>query len=421
MLKKYEDASLKTTTSLAALNFGQSAIFSASLAGIMYMASREILQGNMSVGDLVVVNGLLFQLSVPLNFLGSVYREIKQSLIDMQNMFNILKLEPSIVSKLGAPFIQITPKNSIIEFDNVTFSYHTNAVRKSNESNDGAKNDDAREGAKNDDAKEGAKNVGIQILRNLSFRVPSGSKVAIVGGSGSGKSTIVRLMYRFFDPIEGRILIAGHDLRDIDVECVRRSISVVPQDTVLFNNTIEYNLHYADFDRPIQDVYNASTMAELHETIQRWPAGYLTQVGERGLKLSGGEKQRVAIARAILKGSPILVFDEATSSLDSITEQKIMTALNRAAKGRTTVIIAHRLSTVVDADTILVLENGSLKESGNHFSLVSNPNSLYYDLWHKQHEADRMLRKKLANGELINKDGILINDEKLINGRRKDE
>ena len=412
MLKKYEDASLKTTTSLAALNFGQSAIFSASLAGIMYMASREILHGNMSVGDLVVVNGLLFQLSIPLNFLGSVYREIKQSLIDMQNMFNILKLEPSIVSKPGAPFIQITPKNSIIEFDNVTFSYHTNAIRKSNELNDGAKNDNP---------KEGAKNVGIQILKNLSFRVPSGSKVAIVGGSGSGKSTIVRLMYRFFDPIEGRILIAGHDLRDIDVECIRRSISVVPQDTVLFNNTIEYNLHYAGFDRPIQDVYNASTMAELHETIQRWPAGYLTQVGERGLKLSGGEKQRVAIARAILKGSPILVFDEATSSLDSITEQKIMTALNRAAKGRTTVIIAHRLSTVVDADTILVLENGSLKESGNHFSLVSNPNSLYYDLWHKQHEAERMLRKKLANGELINKNGILINDEKLINGRRKDE
>lgn len=366
-MKRFEDASLKTTTSLAALNFGQTAIFSASLAGIMYLASKEILHGNMSVGDLVVVNGLLFQLSVPLNFLGSVYREIKQSLIDMQNMFNILKLQPAIISKPNAPFITITPKNSTIEFDNVTFSYH------------------------------GDNEESVQILKDLSFKVPSGSKVAIVGGSGSGKSTIVRLMYRFFDPNKGRILIAGHDLRDIDVECVRKSISVVPQDTVLFNNTIEYNLHYADFDSPKSNVIDASTMAELHETIQRWPAGYLTQVGERGLKLSGGEKQRVAIARAILKNAPILVFDEATSSLDSITETKIMTALKRASIGRTTVIIAHRLSTVVDADTILVLENGSLKESGNHMSLVSNPNSLYYDLWQKQHDADRKLRESLVN------------------------
>ena len=330
----------------------------------MYLAAREILNGNMTVGDLVVVNGLLFQLSVPLNFLGTVYREIRQSLIDMQNMFNILKLQPAIVSKPGAPFITVTAKNSMIEFDNVSFSYN------GNEPNQGS----------------------VQILRNLSFQVPSGSKVAIVGGSGSGKSTIVRLMYRFFDPSHGRILIAGHDLRDVDVECIRKSISVVPQDTVLFNNTIEYNLHYADFDRPKEDVINASRMAELHDSIQRWPTGYLTQVGERGLKLSGGEKQRVAIARAILKGSPILVFDEATSSLDSITEQKIMTALNRASIGRTTVIIAHRLSTVIDADKILVLENGTLKESGNHLSLVSNPNSLYYDLWQKQHEADRKIK-----------------------------
>jgi len=364
VLKKFEDASLKTTTSLAFLNFGQNFIFSASLSAIMLLAAKEIFQGSISVGDLVVVNGLLFQLSLPLNFLGSVYREIRQSLMDMQYMFSLLSIESAIKTKPNAPFIHVTTDNASISFDNVKFSY-TDC---------------------------------LPILQGLTFDVPAGKKVAIVGGSGSGKSTIVRLLYRFFDPQEGHVTLARHDIKEVNLESLRKAISVVPQDTVLFNNTIEYNLHYADFNRPIEDVQEAARMAELHDIIERWPNGYMTQVGERGLKLSGGEKQRVAIARAILKNSRVLVFDEATSSLDSITEQKIMTALNRAAQGRTTVVIAHRLSTVVDADKILVLDKGRVVESGTHLSLVSDTASLYYKLWQKQHEADRLLRRQQEKG-----------------------
>uniref|UniRef100_A0A1B6IDM7 Iron-sulfur clusters transporter ABCB7, mitochondrial n=1 Tax=Homalodisca liturata TaxID=320908 RepID=A0A1B6IDM7_9HEMI len=350
-LKKYEDASLKTSTSLALLNFGQSAIFSGAMAMAMVMAAKQIAQGNMTVGDLVMVNGLLFQLSVPLGFLGSVYREVRQALIDMQTMFTLMTQEPKIKSKEGAQHIPITRDNSTIEFRNVNFSYVP----------------------------------GKPIFDNLSLTIPAGKKIAIVGGSGSGKSSMIRLLYRFFEPTSGDIFIGGVNIKDIDLDCLRKSISIVPQDSVLFHETIFYNLHYGDLSKSKEEVFEASKMADLHDSVARWPQGYDTQVGERGLKLSGGEKQRVAIARAILKGAPVLVFDEATSSLDSITEHNILDALQRATEGRTSICIAHRLSTVMDADEILVLQNGRLQERGSHQQLLNNPHSLYSRMWNMQH------------------------------------
>ncbi|XP_054716031.1 iron-sulfur clusters transporter ABCB7, mitochondrial-like [Uloborus diversus] len=349
-LAKFEAASLKTTTSLAMLNFGQNAIFSAALTVIMLMASDGILNGTLTVGDLVMVNGLIFQLSLPLNFLGSVYREVRQSLIDMQTMFSILSLQSSVQESSISP-VHISPKDAEVIFENVCFQY----VK------------------------------GQNILSDLSFSVPAGKKIALVGGSGSGKSTIVRLLYRFFEPQSGNIFVAGKNIKDLNISSLRKAIAVVPQDAVLFHNTILYNLHYGDFSRSEQDVFEAAKMAELHESILKWPYQYSTQVGERGLKLSGGEKQRVAIARAILKNSPILIFDEATSALDSITEEKILTALHRAAEGRTSICIAHRLSTVMNADEILVLDKGKVAERGTHNDLISNTNSLYHQLWQKQH------------------------------------
>ncbi|KAK7478870.1 hypothetical protein BaRGS_00029851 [Batillaria attramentaria] len=350
-LKKYEQASLKTTTSLALLNWGQNAIFSVGIAAVMVMASQNIMQGTMTVGDLVMVNGLLFQLSLPLNFLGSVYREVRQSLIDMHTMFNLLSLSTHIKSDVGAPVLQVSPPESTITFQDVVFEYVP----------------------------------GQRILQGLSFTVPSGKKIAIVGGSGSGKSTIVRLLYRFYDPQAGRILINGQDIRHVDLDSMRRAVGVVPQDCVLFHDTVFHNIHYGNLNKSEQDVYHAAEMAEIHDAIMtRFPKKYETQVGERGLKLSGGEKQRIAIARAIMKDPPILVYDEATSSLDTITEQNILHALRRVTRGRTTIVIAHRLSTVVDADEILVLKDGSIAERGTHRSLMSDHDSLYSHLWHKQ-------------------------------------
>ncbi|XP_067012941.2 iron-sulfur clusters transporter ABCB7, mitochondrial isoform X2 [Anabrus simplex] len=352
-LKKYEEASLKTSTSLALLNFGQNAIFSAALSLIMVMAAQQIVQGNMTVGDLVMVNGLLFQLSVPLGFLGSVYREVRQALIDMQTMFTLMTMDSKIKNKADAKPLICTPENASITFRDVSFQYVP----------------------------------GKAVLDGLTFTIPAGKKVAIVGGSGSGKSSIIRLLYRFFEPQHGEIFIGNQNIRDVDVESLRRAIGIVPQDTVLFHDTILYNLQYGDMSKSQEEVLEASKMADLHDAICRWPQGYQTQVGERGLKLSGGEKQRVAIARAILKGSPILVFDEATSALDSITEQTILRALKRATQGRTSICIAHRLSTVMDADEILVLENGRVAEHGTHEQLLRNPNSLYSKMWDIQQAA----------------------------------
>ncbi|KAI1234678.1 hypothetical protein IHE44_0003052 [Lamprotornis superbus] len=307
-LKTYENASLKTTSTLALLNFGQSAIFSVGLTAIMVLASQGIIAGSLSVGDLVMVNGLLFQLSLPLNFLGTVYRETRQALIDMNTLFTLLSVDTKIKDKEMAPPLQITPQTASIAFDNVHFEYLE----------------------------------GHKVLAGLSFEVPAGKKVAIVGGSGSG------------------------------------------WDAVLFHNTIYYNLLYGNTEATAEEVYTVAKLAGIHDAILRMPNGYNTQVGERGLKLSGGEKQRVAIARAMLKEPLIFLYDEATSSLDSITEENILKAMRDMVKHRTSIFIAHRLSTVVDADEIIVLDQGKVAERGTHTELLANPSNLYYEMWHTQ-------------------------------------
>ncbi|KAI9553461.1 ABC transporter [Daphnia sinensis] len=350
-LKKYEAASLKTNSSLALLNFGQQAIFSVALTAVMLLSAKQIVNGQMTVGDLVMVNGLLFQLSLPLNFLGSVYREVRQAVIDMQVLFALQNVKSSIPVTATSPPLKLeTFKEATIQFQDVHFRYGGNK----------------------------------EIFSGLNFTVPAGKTVALVGGSGSGKSTLIRLLYRLFEPQQGKILIGGQDISAVNVDSLRQSIAIVPQEPVLFNNTIYYNLHYGNFQKSEEDVHQAAKMAGIHDSIMSWPNQYNTSVGERGLKLSGGEKQRVAIARAILKTSPILIFDEATSSLDSVTESNIMEALKRATTNRTSICIAHRLTTVIDADEIFVLQGGRIVERGTHPELLAMANSVYAKLWNTQ-------------------------------------
>jgi len=347
VLSQHDAAAIKSQTSLSLLNFGQNVIFTSALTAVMVMSSYGIQAGTMTVGDLVMINGLLFSLSVPLNFLGTMYREVKQSIIDMETMFQVLNMKPKIKDSPNA--LPLSLKKGDIQFENVTFAYNTDK----------------------------------DILKKVSFTIPGGSKIGIVGTSGAGKSTILRLLYRFYEAREGSILIDGQNIKDVTMDSLRRSIGVIPQDTVLFNDTIFYNISYGNPNASQEEVYEAAKKAQIHESILQMPEGYNTIVGERGLKLSGGEKQRVSIARAILKNPSILFCDEATSAVDSTTEALIQGSLNETFKGKTSLYIAHRLSTIADADMILVLGSEGVIEMGKHQDLISKE-GVYKKMWLKQ-------------------------------------
>lgn len=350
-MRQWETAAVRSTTSLGLLNSMQGLVIAIGVTVMMLLAADEVVKGSMTVGDLVMVNAFLLQLFIPLNFLGFVYREIRHSLADMERMFKLLKTPAEVEDRDDASDLELDQAS--VSFDNVGFSY------------------DKRR----------------QVLNGVSFKIPSGKTVAVVGHSGAGKSTLSRLLYRFYDVSDGKIAIDGQNIRDVSQQSVRRAIGIVPQDTVLFNDTIFYNIAYGRTGSDKEDVIRAAKHAHIHDFIDSLPDGYDTMVGERGLKLSGGEKQRVAIARTILKAPAILVFDEATSALDSATEKNIQSELNEISSNTTTLIIAHRLSTVQHADEILVMENGQITERGTHSELLELA-GIYSRMWALQKEAE---------------------------------
>lgn len=358
-LKSYEKESIKVATSLAFLNSGQNIIFSSALTAMMYLAANGVAEGTLTVGDLVMVNQLVFQLSVPLNWLGSVYRELRQSLLDMETLFNLQKVNVAVKEAPNAQPLTLS-RGGEVRFENVTFGYHPDRP----------------------------------ILKNLRLTIPAGRKVAVVGPSGCGKSTILRLLFRSYDVQEGRVTVDGQDIRDVTLESLRKAIGVVPQDTPLFNETIGYNIRYGKIDAPAEEVRQAAQRAHIHNLIEGLPEGYDTKVGERGLMISGGEKQRLAVSRLLLKDPPILFFDEATSALDTYTEQALLQNINSILKekARTSIFIAHRLRTIFDCDQIIVLRDGRVVEQGTHAELLSagqdrtadENRGLYAELWQAQ-------------------------------------
>ena len=351
-LERYRKAAIKSQTTLSVLNTGQQLIIAIGLVAMLWRATQGVVDGRMTLGDLVMVNAFMIQLYIPLGFLGVIYREIKQSLTDLDKMFTLMEKEREIADEPGAPPIQIS-NSPAVRFENVNFAY-----------------DPAR-----------------PILKDVSFEIPPGKTVAVVGSSGAGKSTLARLLFRFYDVQQGRITIAGQDIKRVRQASVRQAIGIVPQDTVLFNDTIEYNIAYGQTDANREQVEEAAKSARIHDFISSTPLGYSTMVGERGLKLSGGEKQRVAIARTLLKNPPIVIFDEATSALDSANERAIQAELRAAAQNKTTLVIAHRLSTVIDAHEILVMDDGRIIERGTHAALLAQGQT-YAKMWHLQQSAE---------------------------------
>ena len=363
-LERLRRARLKSQTTLSILNTGQQLIIAVGLVAMLWRATQGVVDGRMTLGDLVMVNAFMIQLYIPLNFLGVIYREIKQSLTDLEKMFTLMEREREIADVTGAQPLQLSG-DTPLAFENVSFAYDPGAP--------------------------GKPGTGRAILHNISFEVPAGKTVAVVGPSGAGKSTLARLLFRFYDvsnPLEGgRILIAGQDIKQVTQASVRQAIGIVPQDTVLFNDTVEYNIAYGKPGATREQVEDAAASAHIHAFISATPKGYATMVGERGLKLSGGEKQRVAIARTLLKNPPILIFDEATSALDSANERAIQAELQSVARNKTTLVIAHRLSTVVDAHEILVMDAGRIVERGNHAALLASQGR-YAEMWALQQSSE---------------------------------